>query len=86
MEFLKGLLGRAGAALGNLKLWAGKKVILAALGVGLATLKSKYPDWPLPSEEFLRDLILALLSAHTLTDVVAIFKTAGKEVIAGNAK
>jgi hypothetical protein len=86
MDFIKGLLSKAGAALGDLKLWAGKKVILAALGVGLATLKAKFPDWPLPSEDFLRDLIVALLSAHTLTDVVAIFKTAGKEVLAGKAQ
>lgn len=86
MEYLKKLGAAALSYLGDIKLWAGKKVILAAVGVGLATLKAKYPSWPLPSEDFLRDLLLALLSAHTLTDVVAIFKAAGKEVLAGKAQ
>lgn len=66
--------------------WAGKKLLVAAGGMLLMSLKSSHPDWPLPSEDFTKDVLIALLSAHTLTDITAILKTAGKEVVAGKAQ
>lgn len=78
MEAIKTVLGR-------LRKWAGKKVIMALVGLGMTALKTAHPDWPLPSEEFTVDLTLALLTAHTVTDVVHILKTAGKEVLTGKA-
>lgn len=79
-------MGKVKEVLKGLQKWAGKKVILLAIGMVLQALKAKYPDWPLPSEDFTRDTFLAVVGAHTATDLVHVFKTAGKEVLAGNAK
>lgn len=65
--------------------WAGKKLVVAGVGFGLMALKAQHPDWPLPSEEFTRDLVVALLSAHTLTDIAFVLKTAGQQVVDGKA-
>lgn len=75
MEFLK-----------KLQQWFGKKLTVAAVGLVLMSIKAAHPDWPIPSEEFVRDVIIAFLGAHTLTDVMAILKTAGNEVLDGHAK
>ena len=72
-------------ALLGLKRWAGKKLVIALAGYLLTAVKSSHPDWPIPSEEFTLDVILALLTAHTLTDITAILKAAGKEVWSGKA-
>jgi len=61
--------------------WFGKKLIVAIVALVVATIKAQHPDWPLPSEDLVRDLTIAFLSAHTLTDVVSIIKTAVPEVI-----
>ena len=82
LEKIKSLA--SGAAYGLWK-WAGKKFILVGIGLGLASLKAAHPDWPLPGEDFTKDLFLALVGAHTLTDVTALLKSAGKEVLDGNA-
>ena len=73
------------SVLSNIKRWAGKKLIIALAGYFLTAIKTAHPDWPIPSEEFTLDVILALLTAHTLTDVTAILKTAGKEALSGKA-
>lgn len=75
MEFLK-----------KVQKWFGKKLTVAAVGMILMAVKSSHPDWPIPSEEFVRDVILAFLGAHTVSDVVAILKTTGNEVLEGRAK
>lgn len=69
-----GLFGKLGDVLG-------KKVLMAVVGLILGILHTKFPDWPLPSNETIAEVIIALLSAHTLTDVVYILKTGGKEVV-----
>jgi hypothetical protein len=61
--------------------WFGKKLIVTLVGLVLASLKAQHPDWPLPSEDLVKDLVLAFLAAHTLTDVVAVIKTAVPEVV-----
>ncbi|TXH41506.1 MAG: hypothetical protein E6Q97_37535 [Desulfurellales bacterium] len=63
----------------------GRKVLMWFIGLTLSALQSKFPDWPLPSQQFLFDLTVALMAAHSLTDVVAILKTGAKEIAAGNA-
>lgn len=78
METVKGWIA-------SVRKWAGKKLIVAAVGMGIAALKAKHPDWPLPDVDFTRDVLIALLGAHTLTDIMAILKTAGKEVLSGRA-
>ena len=72
--------------LGKARKWLGKKLIVIGIGYVLAALKAKHPDWPLPGEDFTKDLVMAFVGAHTLTDVVAVMKTAGKEVLAGKAQ
>ena len=79
-------MSKLGEILNTVRKWAGKKVILLAIGYGLASLKAAHPDWPLPGEDFTKDLFLALAGAHTLTDITAIFKAAGKEALAGRAQ
>lgn len=65
--------------------WAGKKLIVLIVANGIAALKAAHPEWPIPNEDFIKDLTLAFLGAHTLTDVAALLKTAGKEIVAGKA-
>ena len=61
--------------------WFGKKLVVMIAGLVISTLKASHPDWPLPSEDLVRDLVLAFLAAHTLTDVTALIKTAVPEVV-----
>lgn len=61
--------------------WFGKKLVVAIVGLVLAAIKAQHPEWPLPSEDLVRDIVLAFLAAHTATDIVATFKTAVPEVI-----
>lgn len=82
MEKLKALFNDTFGSVWN---WAGKKLIVAAGGMFLMSLRAAHPDWPLPTEEFTRDILIALLSAHTFTDIAAVLKTAGKEALAGRA-
>lgn len=66
--------------------WFGKKVIIGAIGYIMVALREAHPDWPLPSPDFTQDLVLTLIGAHAATDIVAILKTTGKEVLAGKAQ
>jgi hypothetical protein len=59
----------------------GKKVLIAIVGLALSALRVRYPDLALPSDELIVDIVLALLAAHTLTDVAAVIKVGSKEVV-----
>lgn len=61
--------------------WFGKKLIVVIVGLIISTLKTQHPDWPLPSEEMVKDLVTAFLAAHTMTDITYIIKTAVPEII-----
>ena len=70
MDFLKKIWG-----------WFGKKLVVVIVGLVVASLKAQHPDWPLPSEELIKDLVVAFMACHSLTDIVAIIKTAVPEVV-----
>lgn len=61
--------------------WAGKKLIVTLAGLIIASLKAAHPDWPLPSEEAVTQLVVAFLAAHSATDIMYLLKTQGKDVV-----
>ena len=63
----------------------GKKMLVWFVSLTASALRSKFPDLPVPSDEFLIDLGLAYLAAHSITDVAHISKTAVLEFLAGRA-
>lgn len=64
-----------------MSLKVGRKFLAMIVGLVLASLKAAHPDWPLPSEELVLDLVLAFMACHSVTDIFAIMKTGGKELV-----
>lgn len=53
----------------------GKKVMMVIVGAVFATIKTRYPEAPLPSVDLVVDGVAALLLTHTITDVAHIVST-----------
>lgn len=66
----------------DIKKSLGKKVLIGLVGYVVVYLQGKFPDMQLPSADLVKDLVAALLVTHTLTDIVALLKTGGKEWLA----
>lgn len=81
MELFKKLVAYLTGAGATVAKSLGKKVLIALVGIVLSALHARYPELPLPSDELIVDLVLALLAAHTLTDVAAVLKVGSKEVV-----
>ena len=56
------------------RIWAAvsRKALYVVVGAALEAARFKWPGLPLPSTDFVIDAVLALLAAHTVTDVVAL--------------
>ena len=73
-------------ALGVLwKVVGGRKMLLAIAALAMSALRSRYPDAPLPSDDFVFDLVVAFYAAHSATDIASILKSAAAEYAAGRA-
>ena len=48
-----------------------RKLLYVIVGGALTVIKSKWPEAPLPSVDFIVEALIALIAAHTLTDAIA---------------